>query len=69
MLFRKIIAKNLFITDYTHYYIENKNHLPKSQCGFRRNHSCLDILLYLGNYIQLALRTQQILVIVFFDIN
>ena len=47
-------------------YIENKNHLPENQCGFRRNHSCLDILLYLENYIQLALRTQQILVIVFF---
>ena len=50
-------------------YLENKNSLPRFQCGFRKQHSCLDILLYLENYIQLALRTKKVLIIVFFDIS
>ena len=50
-------------------YFENKNSLPSFQCGFRKKHSCLDILLYLENYIQLALRTKMVLIIMFFDIS
>ena len=39
------------------------------QAGFRKGHSCLDSLLYLEKHVQLALRSQQILIIVFFDIE
>ena len=63
----KLMEKLVFNRLYS--YLENKNLLPPFQCGFRRKHCCLDILLYLENYIQIALRSKKVLVIVFFDIS
>ena len=65
--FAKLIEKLVFRRLYS--YVENRNHLPSFQCGFRRNHSCTDVLVYLEHFIQLSLRTQKVLVIVFFDIE
>ena len=65
--FSKIIEKLVYNRLYT--YVENKNYIPSFQCGFRRNHSCVDILTYLEHFIQLTLRTKKVLVIVFFDIE
>ena len=50
-------------------YLENNNLFSNKQCGFRKKHSCIDILLYLEHYIQIALRTKKVLLIVFFDIE
>ena len=50
-------------------FMENKNYLPFFQCGFRIKHSCLDAQIYLENYIQISLRKQKVLLIVFFDIQ
>ena len=62
-LFEKIIYNRLYT------YIENKNCIPHFQCGFRRMHSCNDILIYFEHFIQLTLRSQKVLIIVFFDIE
>ena len=62
-LLEKIIHKRLYAL------IENKYSLPTFQCGFRSQHSCTDILIYLEHFIQLTLRTQKVLIIVFFDIE
>ena len=62
-LFEKLIYQRLY------WYLENKNKIPMEQTGFRKNHSCIDTLLYLEKHIQIALRSQQILIIVFFDIE
>ena len=51
----KLIEKIVYNRLYSHF--ENNNLLPKSHCGFRKKRSCIDIPLYLENYIQLALRT------------
>ena len=65
--FAKLIEKLVFKRLYS--YVENKNRLPNFQCGFRKNHSCIDLLVYLEHYIQLTLRTQKVLIIVYFDIE
>ena len=49
--------------------MENNNLINRNQCGFRRNHSCTDILTYLEHFIQIALREQNVLLIVFCDIE
>ena len=63
----KLIEKLVFNRLY--WYLESKNLIPLEQSGFRQNHSCIDVLLYLEYYIQLALRSKQFLIIVFFDIE
>ena len=65
--FSKLIERLVFNRLYA--YLENNNLLNKNQCGFRRGHSCLDILAYLEHYIQLALRSQKVLLIIFCDIE
>ena len=65
--FAKLIEKLVYKRLYS--YIENKNRLPKFQCGFRKQHSCTDLIVYLEHFIQLTLRTQKVLIIVFFDIE
>ena len=65
--FSKLIEKLVYSRLYS--FLENKNCLPMFQCGFRRNHSCVDILIYLEHFIQLALRSKKVLLIVFFDIE
>ena len=56
----KLIEKLVYSRLYT--FVENKNCLPIFQCGFRKNHSCLDVLTYLEHHIQLSLRTKKVLV-------
>ena len=63
----KLLEKLVFNRLYIHF--ENNNLFSNSQCGFRKNHCCTDILLYLEHYIQLALKTKKVLLIVFFDIE
>ena len=65
--FSKLYEKMVYNRLYNHF--EQNNLLPRSQCGFRRSHSCIDILIYLETFIQLALRKQKALIIVFFDIE
>ena len=65
--FAKLIEKLVFNRLYS--YVENKKHLPLFQCGFRKQHSCTDLLVYLEHFIQLSLRTQKVLIIVFFDLE
>ena len=62
-LFERLVHQRLY------WYLEYKHHIPLEQAGFRKGHSCLDSLLYLEKHIQIALRSQQILIIVFFDIE
>ena len=62
-LIEKMVHKRLYSL------IENRNLIPPFQSGFRSQRSCTDILVYLEHHIQLALRTQKVLIIVFFDIE
>ena len=65
--FSKLIEKLVFNRLYAH--LENNNLINTNQCGFRKQHSCLDILTYLEHHIQIALRQQKVLLIVFCDIE
>ena len=65
--FAKLIEKLVYSRLYS--FVENKSSIPIFQCGFRRNHSCVDVLTYLEHFIQLALRSKKVLLIVFFDIE
>ena len=65
--FSKLVERLIFNRLYT--YLENNNLINKHQCGFRKQHSCLDILIYLEHHIQIALRQKKILLIVFCDIE
>ena len=62
-LMEKMVHKRLYS------FIENRNLIPPFQSGFRSQRSCTDTLVYLEHHIQLALRTQKVLIIVFFDIE
>ena len=65
--FAKMTEKLVYKRLYT--YAENNNRLPNFQCGFRKQHSCTDLLVYLEHFIQITLRTQKVLIIVYFDIE
>ena len=62
-LYERMVYQRLY------WHLENMNKIPIEQTGFRKKHSCIDTLLYLEKYIQVALRSQQFLIIVFFDID
>ena len=49
-------------------YLEQNNLLNHYQ-GFWKIHSCIDILTYLEHHIQIALRKQGVILIVFLDIE
>ena len=63
----KLIEKMVFCRLYT--YFESTKRIPTFQCGFRRHNSCLDILIHLEHYIQMSLKTKQVMLVVFLDIK
>ena len=44
-MMEKLVYKRLYS------YAENNNRLPNFQCGFRKQHSCTDLLVYLEHSI------------------
>ena len=63
----KLMERLVYNRLYT--YLENYNRIPIFQCGFRKFHSCLDVLLNLEHHIQIALKSKKLLLLVFFDIQ
>ena len=63
----KLMEKLIYNRLYS--YLENYEHIPVFQCGFRKFHSCIDVLLNLEHHIKIALKSRKILLLVFFDIQ
>ena len=51
------------------WFLERTGVLSSSQCGFRRMHSCIDVLLHLENSICKAFASKQHHITVFFDLE
>lgn len=51
------------------WWVETNGVLPNEQCGFRRGRSTTDILLQIEHHIQIALKTQEVCLVVFFDLK
>ena len=55
-----------FIYNRLYWIMENKDHLPTLQYGFRKKRSCIDILINLEHKIQKTLRQKRVMLVCFF---